>query len=73
MGDYILAVNGIRTAMLKHDEIVNLLKNAGASVLLELEYELPEPRKFIHGQAGKTATLLCCLNLASELLFVVEP
>ena len=33
--------------MLKHDEIVNLLKNAGTSVLLELEYELPEPRKKI--------------------------
>ena len=45
VGDYILAVNGIRTAMLKHDEIVNLLKNAGTSVLLELGYELPEHRK----------------------------
>ncbi|XP_067683698.1 glutamate receptor-interacting protein 1-like isoform X1 [Haliotis asinina] len=42
VGDYILSVNGIRTANLKHDEIVNLLKNAGERIILEVEYELPE-------------------------------
>ena len=45
VGDYILSVNGIRTAMLRHEEIVNLLKNAGDKVILEIEYELPDPRK----------------------------
>ena len=45
MGDYIVSVNGIRTALLRHEEIVNLLKNAGGSVILEVEYELPDPRK----------------------------
>ena len=42
VGDYIVSVNGIRTALLRHDEIVNLLKNAGSAVVLEVEYELPE-------------------------------
>ena len=45
VGDYIVSVNGIRTSMLRHDEIVSLLKNAGESVLLEVEYQLPELRK----------------------------
>ncbi|XP_041347571.1 glutamate receptor-interacting protein 1-like [Gigantopelta aegis] len=42
VGDYILSVNGIRTASLKHDEIINLLKNAGERIILEVEYEIPE-------------------------------
>ena len=45
VGDYILAVNGIRTSMLKHDEIINLLKNTGDKVALEVEYKLPDPRE----------------------------
>lgn len=43
VGDFILSVNGIRTTSLKHDEIINLLKNAGEKVTLEIEYEMPEP------------------------------
>ena len=46
VGDYIQSVNGIRTHMLRHDEIVSLLLNAGDTVVLEIEYELPEPREF---------------------------
>lgn len=42
VGDNIISVNGIRTASLKHEEIVNLLKNAGDRVVLEVEYELPD-------------------------------
>eukprot|EP00106_Octopus_bimaculoides_P023545 XP_014790987.1 PREDICTED: glutamate receptor-interacting protein 1-like isoform X10 [Octopus bimaculoides] len=42
VGDFILSVNGIRTSALKHEEIVNLLKNAGEQVILEVEYEVPE-------------------------------
>ncbi|XP_035221591.1 glutamate receptor-interacting protein 2-like isoform X2 [Stegodyphus dumicola] len=41
VGDYIISVNGIRTSKLKHEEIVNLLKNAGNKVTLEIEYEIP--------------------------------
>lgn len=42
MGDILLSVNGIKTSNMKHDEIINLLKNADESVRLEIEYELPE-------------------------------
>ncbi|XP_055930112.1 glutamate receptor-interacting protein 2-like isoform X3 [Argiope bruennichi] len=41
VGDYIISVNGIRTSKLRHEEIVNLLKNAGSKVTLEIEYETP--------------------------------
>ncbi|XP_013790838.2 glutamate receptor-interacting protein 2-like, partial [Limulus polyphemus] len=41
VGDYIISVNGIRTTRLKHEEIVNLLMNAGEKVTLEVEYEIP--------------------------------
>lgn len=42
VGDYILSVNGIKTNNMKHDEIINLLKNANDTVRLEIEYELPD-------------------------------
>jgi hypothetical protein len=41
VGDLISAVNGIRTSRLKHEDIINLLKNVGDVLNLELEYELP--------------------------------
>ena len=41
VGDLISAVNGIRTCRLKHEDIINLLKNVGDVLNLELEYELP--------------------------------
>ncbi|XP_022253084.1 glutamate receptor-interacting protein 1-like [Limulus polyphemus] len=41
VGDYLISVNGIRTTNLRHDEIVNLLMNAGDKVTLEVEYEVP--------------------------------
>ncbi|KAK8743618.1 hypothetical protein OTU49_001165, partial [Cherax quadricarinatus] len=41
VGDYILAVNGIRTHSLSHAQIVSLLKNSGEKVDLEVEYEIP--------------------------------
>lgn len=47
VGEYILSVNGIRTASLKHDEIINLLKNAGERITLEVEYEIPELCKLL--------------------------
>ncbi|XP_050718658.1 glutamate receptor-interacting protein 2-like isoform X3 [Eriocheir sinensis] len=41
VGDYILAVNGVRTHALTHSQVVSLLKNAGEKVDLEVEYEIP--------------------------------
>lgn len=46
VGDYILAVNGIKTHALTHAQIVSLLKNAGEKVDLEVEYEIPNSRKY---------------------------
>ncbi|CAL4128743.1 unnamed protein product, partial [Meganyctiphanes norvegica] len=40
-GDYILAVNGVKTHSLTHNQIIQLLKNAGEKVELEVEYEIP--------------------------------
>ncbi|CAG2239395.1 GRIP [Mytilus edulis] len=40
--DIILSVNGIKTDGMKHDEIINLLKNTGEHVILEVEYQLPD-------------------------------
>ncbi|CAL1527022.1 unnamed protein product [Lymnaea stagnalis] len=42
VGDLIVSINDIRTANLRHEEITNLLKNAGTNVTLEVEYEIPE-------------------------------
>ncbi|XP_062613191.1 glutamate receptor-interacting protein 1-like isoform X1 [Saccostrea cucullata] len=41
-GDFIVSVNGIKTRDMKHDEVINLLKNTGEQVLLEVEYQLPD-------------------------------
>lgn len=41
-GDIIVSVNGIKTRDMKHDEVINLLKNTGDQVLLEVEYQLPD-------------------------------
>ncbi|XP_022107281.1 glutamate receptor-interacting protein 1-like isoform X2 [Acanthaster planci] len=41
IGDLITAVNGIKTAKLRHEDVINLLKNAGDHVSLEIEYEIP--------------------------------
>eukprot|EP00105_Crassostrea_gigas_P029745 XP_011451772.1 PREDICTED: glutamate receptor-interacting protein 2-like [Crassostrea gigas] len=41
-GDFIVFVNGIKTRDMKHDEVINLLKNTGDQVLLEVEYQLPD-------------------------------
>lgn len=42
VGDTLLSVNGIKTSAMKHDEIINLLKNADENVRLEIEYTLPD-------------------------------
>jgi len=37
-----VSVNGIKTSAMRHEEIINLLKNASENVRLEIEYELPD-------------------------------
>ncbi len=37
----IISINGIKTMGLKHEEIIDLIKNAGDSLCLEFEYNLP--------------------------------
>ena len=37
----IISINGIKTQGLKHEEIIDLIKNAGDSLCLEFEYNLP--------------------------------
>jgi hypothetical protein len=32
---------------MKHDEVINLLKNTGEQVLLEVEYQLPDTGKLV--------------------------
>lgn len=41
VGDVICAVNGINTSRLRHEDIINLLKNVGDVLNLGIEYELP--------------------------------
>ena len=67
VGDYIISVNGIKTAYLRHDEIISLIKNAEESVILEVEYELPEPRRcrsvnIHHSVVLEIHILVCHLN-----------
>ena len=45
IGDMIISINGVKTQGLKHEEIIDLIKNAGDSLCLEFEYNLPPWRK----------------------------
>lgn len=42
VGDILVSVNGIKTSAMRHEEIINLMKNATENVRLEIEYELPD-------------------------------
>jgi len=46
IGDMIMSINGIKTQGLKHEEIIDLIKNANESLCLEFEYNLPPWRKW---------------------------
>ena len=45
VGDLILAINGIKTIGLKHEEIIDLIKTSGDLLRLDYEYNLPPWRK----------------------------
>ena len=44
-GDFILAVNGVRTSNLKHDVIVDLLRSASDDISIDIEYVIPDACK----------------------------
>ena len=43
IGDKILAVNNKKTDNLTHQEVVDLLLNAGQHVHLKIQYKIPSP------------------------------
>ena len=61
VGDFMTAVNNIKTATLRHDEVINLLKNAGERVTLEIEYEIPPLREL---------NVLCLFFVLSACIYV---
>lgn len=46
IGDIILAVNGIKTAGLKHEQVIDLIKQVGDQLTLDIEYDLPKWRMY---------------------------
>jgi hypothetical protein len=46
IGDMITSINSLKTFGLKHEEIINLIKTAGDTLILEFEYHLPPWREF---------------------------
>src|ERR1700722_14916730 len=44
IGDIIHGVNGLKTAGLKHDQVIDLIKQVGDQLTLEIEYDLPQWR-----------------------------
>jgi len=43
-GDILTGINGIKTAGLKHDQIIDLIKQVGDQLTLDIEYDLPKWR-----------------------------
>lgn len=46
IGDYLLGINGIKTASLKHEQVIDLIKQVGDQLTLEIEYDLPKWRMY---------------------------
>lgn len=46
IGDYLLGINGIKTAGLKHEQVIDLIKQVGDQLTLEIEYDLPKWRMY---------------------------
>ncbi|CAM4756839.1 unnamed protein product [Rotaria magnacalcarata] len=42
IGDVLLAINGIKTAGLKHEQVIDLIKQVGDQLTLDIEYDLPK-------------------------------
>ncbi len=46
IGDVILAINSIKTASLKHEQVIDLIKQVGDQLTLDIEYDLPKWRMY---------------------------
>ena len=46
IGDILLGINGIKTAGLKHEQVIDLIKQVGDQLTLDIEYDLPKWRKY---------------------------
>lgn len=42
--DILTGINGIKTAGLKHEQIIDLIKQVGEQLTLDIEYDLPKWR-----------------------------
>ncbi|KAI6661178.1 glutamate receptor-interacting protein 1 [Oopsacas minuta] len=60
VGDVIKAVNGIQTNQLKHEEVANILVNAGPVISLQLEFDSSQ------GPCGFEKSKITCLTLPKE-------
>ncbi|KAL3316518.1 hypothetical protein Ciccas_004835 [Cichlidogyrus casuarinus] len=54
LNDHILAVNGVWTDNLSHDEIVRLAKHSGPKIHLDIEYDLPDHRELCNSHLNRT-------------------
>lgn len=48
IGDVLLGINGIKTAGLKHEQVIDLIKQVGDQLTLDIEYDLPKWRMYSH-------------------------
>jgi len=48
IGDVLLGINGIKTAGLKHEQVIDLIKQVGDQLTLDIEYDLPKWRMYNH-------------------------
>jgi C-terminal processing protease CtpA/Prc len=46
IGDILLGINGIKTAGLKHEQVIDLIKQVGEQLTLDIEYDLPKWRMY---------------------------
>mgnify|MGYP002377968357 FL=1 len=46
VGDILAGINGIKTSGLKHEQIIDLIKQVGDQLTLDIEYDLPKWRMY---------------------------
>jgi C-terminal processing protease CtpA/Prc len=46
LGDILLGINGIKTAGLKHEQVIDLIKQVGDQLTLDIEYDIPKWRMY---------------------------
>ncbi len=46
IGDILLGINGIKTAGLKHEQVIDLIKQVEDQLTLDIEYDLPKWRMY---------------------------